>query len=272
MKVWKLAIGMIAISPLFGRAEVPTPPTDDEVAQQNGTNNTVLAAAAAAPADNQQRDGRQPNPGGPGGPDGYRFGGPGWGRFGGWMRVLPQDVWSPAEFEQATPWLKEHSPRRLQVVTSMADERPQRKYRLTGALVHVYKNIQNVQKDEPELAQVMTNRVELEDNVFGLVGQYREAKRANDTAKLTSTQQELRQKVGELVETNIKERKSRIARLERTLAQERNKLVTDEKSKDQLVEKRLHNLIDAPPQNPDELQNQGRSDAPAGETVSAAQQ
>jgi hypothetical protein len=258
------------LTPLLSRGEVPAPPTADEIAQINGSNVTV---AAATPAQSDGRDGRPQTPAAAGptsAPDfgGYRPGA-GFGRYGGWGRILPADNWTDQDADAAAPWLKEHSPKRWQVVINMPDDqRPMRKYRLKGTLIRVYKNVQNLQKDDPELAQIVTNRVELEDAVFGLVAQYREAKRAGDTSKQSSFQHDIQQKVVDLVETNIKERKARIARLERTLDQERTKLATDEKGKDQLVEKRLHNLIDGQLPTPDELR--GKIDA-AADQVGAAQ-
>ncbi|HSV14789.1 MAG TPA: hypothetical protein VLI90_11050 [Tepidisphaeraceae bacterium] len=240
MKAWKLAVAVIGLSPLFGRAEVPAPPTADEVA--------ALNPPPAPPAPDPRTASPAPAPGSDGnGGGGFRggFGGYG-GRWGPWGRLLPGDVYSPQDVEQATPWFKDHSPKRWAVVSALPDE-GRRKMRLTGALMRVYRNVQTVQKDDPDLAQLITNRVELEDAAFDLVSQYRAAKKAGDTSKQAALQHDREQKVSDLVDVNIKERRARIARLEKTLAQEQTKLADDEKSKDQLVEKRLRSLIDGQP-------------------------
>jgi hypothetical protein len=239
MKAWKLAVAVIGLSPLFGQAEVPAPPTADEVAALNPppapAPDPRTASPAPAPADGNGASG------------GFRggFGGYG-GRWGPWGRLLSSDMYSPQDVEQATPWFKDHSPKRWAVVNALPDE-GRRKMRLTGALMRVYRNVQTVQKDDPELAQLITNRVELEDGAFDLVSQYRAAKKAGDSSKQAALQHDLQQKVVDLVDVNIKERRARIARLEKTLAQEQTKLADDEKSKDQLVEKRLRSLIEGQP-------------------------
>src|SRR5438270_14057633 len=101
MKAWKLAIAVIGLSPLFCYAEVPAPPTADEVAALN----PPPAAPAPAPT-------TVPSAGMDGG--GFRSGfGQGYGgRWGAWGRLLSADAWNQQDLHQATPWLKEHTPKR----------------------------------------------------------------------------------------------------------------------------------------------------------------
>lgn len=220
-----LMVGAGSIA-LVGRAEIPS---DDPMT-------SAALPLAAAPA-----TGAAPSPPA-GGPDsGFRPGmGMGPGR---WMggRLNPA-AWSPMEWEETAAFLKEHSPKRLEVLNSL-DENG-RKIRLRTAFINTYRNIQRLKKDDPDLVGAVIKRVELEDAVFAISGQIREAKRKGEGTRQGNLRADLSQKLNELVDTNIKERQLRIARLERTLKQERERLEGDQKSRDQLVEKRLNNLID----------------------------
>src|SRR5262249_37241937 len=147
------------------------------------TRQSGATAPAAPPTPDSFRGGMGPGPGG-------------WGRYGGGGRFLPQGNWTEQDADAAAPSFEGHSPKRWGPVNNMPDDqRPMRKYRLKGTLIRVFRNVQNIQKDDSELAQIVTNRVELEDALFDLVGQYRVAKRANDSTKQASVQTDIQKKV-----------------------------------------------------------------------------
>jgi hypothetical protein len=275
MKVsWKLAGCVIGLAPLIGRGEVPAPMSADELAAaglQPATTPTApptTAPVAPPAAGGFYGAGFAPERfrpgmfgGGPGG---------GGGRFPALSRLGPIEPPTQSEWEDATPFLKEHSPKRLEAINSLPDER-RSKWRLMGALSRQYQNIQKMQQDDPDLAKIVTGRMELEDALYGMVAQFREAKRGGDTEKQAAVRRDMKAKVAELVDTNIKERKLRIARLEKTLKQESDRLADDEKGRESLVEKRVQNLLDGQP-----MDQGGRGDAnpaPTGsvETVGSAQ-
>jgi hypothetical protein len=269
MKHQKLVVGLglaagLAALAMVVRAEIPsaedTPSTPIPVAAAGAP---AVAAAAAPPAPAQAPAPPQP------GDNQFRMMGPGR-----WMggRLNP-NAWTQADWDDTAAFLKEHSPRRLDVVNSLGDGRGEyfRKMRLQNFFVNTYRNIQRLKKDDPELAGAVTRRVELEDMVFGLTGQYREAKKKGDTARQASIRHDLADTVSDLVDTNIKERQLRIARLERTLKQEQDRLAADTKSRDQFVEKRLNNLLDG--RTPDDDRGEvPATDSQAPTAVGSAQQ
>jgi len=261
MKHQKLVVGLglagaLAALAMVVRAEIPA--SDDA-----SPTPLPMAAAPAAPA--------TPTPPPPG-DNPFRMMGPGGMGPGRWMggRLNP-NAWGPADWDETAAFLKDHSPKRLEVVNNLQGEGREfmRKMRLQNFFVTTYRNIQRLKKDDPDLADAVTRRVELEDAVFGLVGQFREAKKKGDTAKQSSLRQDLSDKVSELVDTNMKERQLRIVRLERTLKQERDRLEADTKSRDQFVEKRLSNLLDG--RSDDDHGEAPPAEAPARSVVGSVQ-
>lgn len=55
---------------------------------------------------------------------------------------------------------------------------------------------------------------------------------------------DLRAKVAKLVETGMKERKLRIARLEKSIGDERERLATDEKNRDAVIDERMRRSVE----------------------------
>jgi hypothetical protein len=279
MNAWKLAACVIGLSPLLAKAEVPSPLSTEELAAA-GTISSVQSnpttAPTTAPATPQQANDPRPTGFAPDFRPGMGMGigrgmGMGYGQFGRVMsRLGPMEPPTQAEWEESLPFLKEHSPKRLEAINNMPDER-RSKWRLMGFLAKQYQNIQRIKQDDGELAQIVTNRMELEDAVYGLVAQFRDAKRGGETGKQAEMRREIHQKVTELVDTNIKERRERIARLQRTLKQESERLADDEKSRDSLVDKRVQSLIDGQPAVDD---GRGQADQPpaAAEQVGSAAQ
>jgi hypothetical protein len=107
-------------------------------------------------------------------------------------------------------------------------------------MVRVSRNLERLDREDPELAHVVTKRVELEDQVFGLAKDLRSA----DSEEADQIKQTLGQKVAELVNTNLDERQMRIDRLTKTLNIEQQNLARDKDQSDQLVADRLKRIID----------------------------
>jgi hypothetical protein len=210
MKFWKLAaILIVGVFPALARADDPaTQPAD-------------TASPPTTPNDNPYRFRRFDG--------GYgRFGGPGYYR----------DA-TPAELADVTAVMKEHSPERLKAISNLPDF-PRR--RLMIEALRNWRNYQRVKIDQPDLAQLMVTRVELEDQAFKLVNQIK-AEKSDDPKVAMADRQSLQEKIGQLLDTNIKERQLRIARLQKTLESEQEQLAKDSKQRDELVEKRLHAFL-----------------------------
>ena len=169
-------------------------------------------------------------------PNGFDGGGRmGFGRFRG-------EFPGRTEWEEISTFMKEHSPARFNVITNLSDV--PRKFNLMVVAARAYRNVQRVQGDDPELAKIMVTAIELDDRVFDLVSQYRQARRAGDYSHEAALRQELQGKIGELIDTNLKERKLRVERLARTLKQQQDQLAADERNREQLVQKRVSAFLD----------------------------
>jgi hypothetical protein len=210
MKSWKLvAILILGIFPAPGRADDPaTQPSD-------------TTPPAPMPNDNPYRF--------------RRFDG-GFGRFngpGGYYRI------PAAELADISAFMKEHSPERFKAISNLPELPRQR---LMMEAFRNWRNYQYVKINQPDLAELMVTRVELEDQAFKLVNQIKTEKPDDPKAALADRQL-LQEKIGQLLDTNIKERQLRIARLQKTLESEQELLTRDSKHRDELVERRLHAFL-----------------------------
>jgi hypothetical protein len=227
MKFWKLAaFCMIGVFPALVRADDPaTQPTNAQ------------GATDYRPWDRPDR------PRGPFDLNYPRY------RLGGYGLRGRQDL-APTtnEWEDITAFMKEHSPERLKALNSLPDGRPRNN--LVMLATRNYRNMLRMRNEQPDIAQLMVDRVELEDQIFKLTNQARSGKSKGDS---DSNKKLLQQKIGELLDMNIKERQLRIARLEKTLQSEQAQLAEDSKNRDELVERRFHvflgDRLDASPQD-----------------------
>jgi len=159
------------------------------------------------------------------------------GRMGGGQRMPQLDPGTAADWESIAPFMKVHSQNRLKFINGLADG--PLKFGMMKNMLQKEGNLARLDKDDPELAGIMTSRVELEDQVFGLASQFRNA----DPEQADQIRQTLREKVADLVDTNMKERELRIDRLKKALAEQEQNLATDEGQRDRLVADRLRGII-----------------------------
>jgi hypothetical protein len=159
------------------------------------------------------------------------------GRMGG-QRMPQLDPGTAADWESIAPFMKVHSQNRLKFINGLSDG--PMKFSMMNNMVRVSRNLERLDREDPELAHVVTKRVELEDQVFGLAKDLRSA----DSDGADQIKQTLGQKVAELVNANLDERQMRIDRLTKTLNIEQQNLARDKDQSDQLVADRLKRIID----------------------------
>jgi hypothetical protein len=141
-----------------------------------------------------------------------------------------------ADWEGISSFMKNHSPNRLKFINQLPDG--PRKYNMITNMVRVSRNLDHM--DDADLSRIVTKRVELEDKVFGLAVQYRNA----DSVQVDGIKDQLKEAVADLVDTNIDERKLRIDRLKKTLDLEQQNLDRDDGQRDKVVADRLRQTID----------------------------
>jgi hypothetical protein len=220
MKFWKLAaFCMIGVFPTLGRADDPsTQPTNPP------------AATEYRPWDRPDR----PRGGFEMNSRYFRLGGYG-------LRGRQDLAPTTSEWEDISAFMKEHSPERFKALSNLPEGRARTS--LVALATRNYRNLLRMRNEQPDVAQLMMDRVELEDQIFKLANQLKSAKNQADRQSDTDKKL-LQQKIGELLDMNIKERQLRISKLEKTLQNEQTQLAEDSKNRDELIERRLHVFLD----------------------------
>jgi hypothetical protein len=142
---------------------------------------------------------------------------------------------SPANrvgYDELRQFLQEHAPNRLEFFETIADSGDARR-RLMGIWRDRYRAMLRTKEQDPELYMRMVRQFELQDQAIGLV---RKAK----AGEAPST--ELRDLVSELVHTGISLRQQRIAKLEKQLQSEKEKLAHDQKNEQKLIDQQMETL------------------------------
>lgn len=174
------------------------------------------------------------------------------GRMGGeHMRrpVMPTD----AQWNEMLAFMKQHAPRRAIVLASMPSERAQRiKIFAYGR----YKELMELQKEDPDIYNKRIHNMELEDAAFGLV---MDIKKQTDPKQKEAMTQQLREKVAQIVQAWLDERQHRIEKVEQSLAKEKDVLAKNRKNIDELVKQRMDQIMKGDqPMRPDRPYGEGR--------------
>ncbi len=195
----------------------------------HAADSTTRPATPAAAADDgpAHRDGRRGD-GGFGG--GRRFGGGPLGRGGPGI--------SPADRSDAMLFLSQHAQNYFQTIKALPDDSDAR-IRLENAVARAYLGYQRLKVDDPELYDVITRRVTVEDRIYGLSVTLR----ANPTDALRS---DLHQQVSDWCDLNLEERRLRVVRLERTLQREKDRLAADTADRQRMIDRRMSQAVNGP--------------------------
>jgi len=134
--------------------------------------------------------------------------------------------------QEVMDFLQQHAPNRLDFLNRMPDDGAGRR-RLLRFWGQRLSTMQRLKDSDMELYLRMVHQFELQDQAIGLV---RKSKLGDPPTK------ELRDIVTELVHTGISLREQRIAKLEKQLQNEKEKLEYDQKNQDKLVDQQLDSL------------------------------
>lgn len=129
-------------------------------------------------------------------------------------------------------FLQDHAPNRLQFLETLPDMGDGRR-RLMMLWRDRYRAMVRIKEQDPELYMRMVRQFELQDQAIGLV---RKAKAGEAPSK------ELRDLVTELVHTGISLRQQRIAKLEKQLQSEKEKLAHDQDNEQKLIDQQMEAL------------------------------
>jgi hypothetical protein len=154
------------------------------------------------------------------------------GRFGGGFFRRPP---SPEEMESAMNFMKEYSPKRWDAMQKLSKERQDL---LKDAVYRRFRMLEVLRVTDDQkfpIYELQLKRVATEDEIFGLTRDLRTCV-TGDESKIKA---KLHDKIAELVDLGIQERKIRIARWQKQLSEEQEKLAHDVSSRDDVIRKRM---------------------------------
>jgi hypothetical protein len=168
--------------------------------------------------------------------DGGRLGD---GRRGDGMRGgdLQPDEISEEKWAEVERFMKEHSPRRIRRFEDVPEER---KERLRQFMTRRFDGIQQSRVQDPTLYELRVKRIEIEDEIFDLGLELKDAERGESQA----TRAKLRAKLKELVENGLAERKHWLARAEQRVNTERDGIKRQEENLESFVDNQLRGMIE----------------------------
>lgn len=134
--------------------------------------------------------------------------------------------------EELRQFLQEHAPNRLEFLDRLPEMGDARR-RVMGLWRDRLRSMIRIREQDAELYMRMVRQFELQDQAIGLV---RKAKQGDPPS------QELKDKVTELVHTGISLRQQRIAKLEKQLQNEKDKLAADQNNQEKLIAQQLESL------------------------------
>jgi len=189
----------------------------------------LLTAGPLLGADAPRSAGPPPGPPGHGrhGPeDGRRY----------WRSRWRREPIDENKWNEAVEFMRQHSPRRLAFVLSL----PEGPFRdgIRRYILGRYRDLQGLNdQNEMELHDLVVQRLELEDQAWGLAVDLAGAEKNEDQSRL---HKELSDKVRQLVTLGFQERQLRIGRLERAVQQEKDKLAEDQGRTEEVVAEQLN--------------------------------
>ena len=139
--------------------------------------------------------------------------------------VRDREDWSEVE-----AFMKQYSPRRWEMYQKLPPERQQQ---IQITVYRRYRLMQWFKSSDSEVYELQKTRWILGDEIFAL-SQELKSRSANE-----QTRQKLREKIGQFVDLGVQERKMRISRWEKMIANERELIAHETRDRDQIIKNRM---------------------------------
>jgi hypothetical protein len=199
----------------------------------------MAAAAQSLPAraDNPQGNGPRHYGGGGGGAPGQ--GGPG--GFGG--RGFDPNSDEAKQYRDALKaFCEKHSPRRWQEIEDRIQKYgPRAGFARMSQMSFKFRELQKLEKEDPELHKIKVGLIEVEDVEYGLITDLKNLDKS-DEKRAAELRKQLRDENKQYVDLRLQERAHRLDRLTRMVDDEKRKLADDGKHADLLADQRLADL------------------------------
>jgi hypothetical protein len=162
------------------------------------------------------------------------------------------------DWNEAFQFFTQHSPLRAKAFEEMPEKQQEK---LRPLIMERYASIRPTGKGDTALRTLREQQLETEDGIFGIKQSL--DKPGVPAEAVERLKAKLRGKIKDLVESRMKERELRLARLETLLKKEREQLLADQEHKEQLLETRYQEVLNA--KNPDAAAEHLRPFRPEGE-------
>jgi hypothetical protein len=111
-------------------------------------------------------------------------------------------------------------------------------------------NLLELERTDPELFKLRVEQIRAEDGEFRYAREYDRALRRGDTEGAANAKEQLRLLAPETIKLRLKERQLRLARLQKRLDQEKQRLAADLQDSTPLVEAHVKEILENPPGPP----------------------
>lgn len=143
---------------------------------------------------------------------------------------------SDKEYEQASQFMREHSPNRWQAMEDLPEEGGLRRG-VMNFIIARWRILQSTREEDAQLYEIKLKQVTVEDNIYGLLAH------TQSPAEREPLRKELREQARSLATLGLAERERRIERLQEMLKKQEELLSTDRSQLDAVVEQRTQALI-----------------------------
>lgn len=139
---------------------------------------------------------------------------------------------STQEIDETLTFIEKNFPNHFEMFSRLPREGPFRNNVVLPRMVQRYRQLMRMQDQNPEAYDAMLRQAQFEDEALGYARDIKER-----TAKDPHPDAEVRLKevVRRMIQRGLDDRRERIERLEKALADQKQKLADDEQNKDQLI-------------------------------------
>jgi hypothetical protein len=178
-------------------------------------------------------------------------------------RVGPDSPRELNEFWEANKqkiidFCKENSPNRWEAMErwmsmrKIGDFRPPR-----DKLILQIKHLMELEQADPDLYKLKVAQIRVEDEEFPMIRELRMALRNEDKPRAKELREKLQQPAAKMVELRLQERQLRLARLQKRLDEEKQRLAKDMNTQNKLVDAHVEEVINNPPGGPPPMRRPG---------------
>ncbi len=158
----------------------------------------------------------------------------------------PRGVRNPqaieAEWPEAEKFLHDNAPHYYEAIKTLSPKLAEdQRLRLHGAIVSRYQTLRRVKEHFPELHEVRLEQLRLFDNLFDTRQRYALAAAGPGQDKLKA---QIRDEVGALFDNAIKDRQTRVARLQEMLGKLNERVQKETESRDTTIEQHMRIVLD----------------------------